>query len=1474
MSRLSDAHKIGRGVFLLMLLAACGRSSGCGGCDTEGTPFPNKDRVHSAIQVRLTDNGVGFLEDNLEPLLSQALPEGGLNICLPGQGGDIIGLVQWGFCQEQCADGSQGCQINIGIGNIDLALVETSRVRATLTFSELAAAIDIFANPIVDCRLSINGAGFPVTVDLNLSTPEPSRDLTFAVENPVYQLSDLDIRLMGDGGGLSFLCDLIDGVINFPLIGDLLLGAIQGFVDGALPGLIGGFVDDFTCRTCEGPADCPAEGGAVCDGGRCVANGRCLPAPLGIQGVLDTGALLSSFAPGLEAQIQYLLTPGSYVDVENEGLSLGIIGGATAELNRCVPPQPQPPSDVEPPRAVALSTNLDPGGLPYEVGIGVSELFTRHLMWSVYSSGTLCLAINGETIPQLSMISLLLPDLDRLTHGNKILAITLSPQDVPSVTFGSNTVVPDPDDEGQYTLQDPLATIRMNGVWLDFHTFTEDRWVRIFSLSTDLVIPLGLAFTPENALIPVLGDLGMALQNMQAHNGEVMRDDPGRIAALLPALIGPLLPSLLDGLSGGFALPDIIGYRLDLQDHSILGIENNQFLGIFANLERADAQGMPEGMAVEGTVDTEVEVAEVHVPPTEAFEPDALDAWRRPYVRLKNRAFDARRPADGEAATYEYQWRVNGGSWSLFTPATEMVVRNPQFLLQGKFDIEVRARRADDYHTLDATPATVQVVIDSRPPTLEVVESGTLAEVTVADLVSARESLQVEYRYGDGAWSLLAPETAFVNLPTAENGDLTVRATDEGGNVSTATLAAKTSGLIGRASHDERTNPEAAAGGCGSCGGCVVPGRSTPGPAGFLALLPLTLGLGLRRRGRNGRLGLILIAAAALFVVGCDDSTSKKIKGNVGDAGVTRPDTGIDPDDGIIPIGDCDDDADCGNGRVCRLVAGVNRCVQETCGEDPAVCAEVQCPGDRKAICAETGLCECEQPCPEGCGDGEYCCRATYACAPLPVACVDLTCEPGFEPMVFVEGMVNQDTCMLENADCQCIEKAPLDRRSVGRFSDMVVSAAGTFVSAYADTYGDLVVGRWDDVSQTIAWWWVDGVPAGAPVVGGPSGPRGGVELAGPDVGTYTSLAVGPNGELHVAYRDEEAQALKYAFGAPTTDGYTFTTLTLDTEGDAGRWTSISVDPRGVPGIAYRVARKRDADAWVSEVRYALAKNSTPDAEGDWLSPFTIARSVLDGGCGGLCGRGEACVASTNTCAQITQNCEGGCADGQACIAGVCEATLEIVGAGGTYPEGTGLFTSQTRDLTGFPVVAWYDRTFGQLWWSRFVDAGFTEPQQLAGYGIGVETREGDMGANVDVAVDAQGNSHLCYQDGNTDSLRYLAPELGLDEWVDDGIRENDGRPWALHVVGEDCNVRVDPAGNPLIVYQDATNQDVVLARRSAEGAWSRTTLRGDEFEYRGAYGFYTRARIFDATLWVSSYWWNNQDPARPDGVDVIRRDL
>ena len=1474
-SRLGAWEKIGRGVALLMTLAACGRSSGCSGCSADGPPFPDKDRIQSAIQVRLTDNGVGFLEQNLEPLLAQAIP-GGLNVCLPGQGGDVLGLIQYGFCQDQCPDGNQGCPINIAIGGVDLQLVNPATVRATVTFSDLHADINVFANPVVDCNLTIDGPGFPVAVDLNLSTPEPTRDLTFAVANPQYVLSDLDIHLQGNAGFLSPLCDLLDGAINFPVIGDFLLQTLQGFLDGQLPGLINGFLEGFTCMTCQANADCPIEGGATCDGGQCMLNGTCLPAPLGVHGMLDLGALLSSFSPGLAAQLQYLITPGSYVAVENDGLSLGVIGGARSDKARCVPPKPQPPVDVEPPRAVALESNVDPAGRPYEVGIGISDLFVEHGMWAFFNSGALCLGITNDKISQLNTrtLGVLLHDLNRLTRGSEALAITLSPQEVPIATFGGNVTAPDPENPGQYLLQDPLLTIQIPDLWLDFHAFIDDRWVRIFSLNADVEVPLGIAFDPDNGIIPVLGDLSQAIRNVEVDNADIMRDNPQALANLLPVLLGPLLPQLAGGLSNPISLPDVMGYKLDLQDHSIEGIENNTFLGIFANLERAPADGAPN--MIRYGLDTTVRVLETHAPAEDELAADSPDFWKRAWVRLAVGGVDGSADEGG----LEYQWRVDEGTWSLFTPATEMVVRSPMFALQGKHKVEVRARRISDYHSLDLSPAEVEVNIDSLAPELTLTPvpaaSGGQVKVDVSDIVSDREGLTVTWRMGDAdAWQTLAADETLVPAPDA--ADLHVRAVDEAGNVNEQTIASTTQPLIGRSSHDVRTGA-AAAGGCGNCGGCVVPGRSTsPGPGALLALLPLGAALRLRRRGQTSRLMAAVVILVAAFLGACGDNT--RTKKGTGDAGVTadgggsledafvRADTGTTP-----PPGECTVDADCPNGKVCREVASVNTCIALTCENEPSTCESLKCESGRPAICAATGLCECEQPCPDGCPDGQYCCRAEYKCTPLPEACKDMACDPGFEAMVVSEGHANEETCMVDDVQCSCVEKHPLDPGSIGRYSDFALFNGTAYFSAYADSYGDLVVGKFDAGTQQFTWWWVDGVPADGEIVGGPSGPRGGIQAAGDNVGTDTSIAIGPNGQLHVAYRDVTHQSLKYALGRPNGDHFDWTIQTLDAEGDAGRYTSISVDARGVPGIAYRIARHQDGVQWVSLVRYLLAKNDAPGAAADWLPPFTVAQSVLDGACGGLCADGEVCITETQTCAATGNGCPAACADTEACVNGACVAVSAIDPPPMTYPEGTGLFTAQIRDMAGNPVVTWYDRTFGQLWWAKFGDAGFNAPEQLAGYGI--PEREGDMGSNVDLTLDGQGNFHFCYQDGGTDSVRYLAPELGRDEWVDDGTRTDDGRQWAVHVVGEDCNIRIDAAGNPVLIYQDSTSQDIVLSRRTAEGEWTRTVIRGNEFEYRGAFGFYTRARVDGAHLWISDYWWNNQDPSHPDGIEVMLEDL
>ena len=216
-------------------LLGCGQGGGCGGlAPSDG--FAEKDKIEIAGQLRVTESGLEFFEQNLEPILESALPEGGLDICIPGQGGDIIGIVEWGICAEEtCPDGQLGCALNIAIGNVDLAVVEPSSVEARIEFSDLSVQIPISADPIASCSVTVDGQGFELTLPIELSAPDPNRYLNIELAGqPIYQLSDLNIRLRSNGGALSFICDAIDGVINLPLIGDLIYDALQGLLDGVL----------------------------------------------------------------------------------------------------------------------------------------------------------------------------------------------------------------------------------------------------------------------------------------------------------------------------------------------------------------------------------------------------------------------------------------------------------------------------------------------------------------------------------------------------------------------------------------------------------------------------------------------------------------------------------------------------------------------------------------------------------------------------------------------------------------------------------------------------------------------------------------------------------------------------------------------------------------------------------------------------------------------------------------------------------------------------------------------------------------------------------------------------------------------------------------------------------------------------------------------------------------------------------------
>ena len=93
--------------------------------------------------------------------------------------------------------------------------------------------------------------------------------------------------------------------------------------------------------------------------------------------------------------------------------------GAVAEKNRCVPRRPQPDPRFEPPRAESLRGNLDPLGRSYEVGIGVTQTILDHFFWAFFTSGSLCLAINSDSIDGLdaNIIGALMPGLRPLLEG-------------------------------------------------------------------------------------------------------------------------------------------------------------------------------------------------------------------------------------------------------------------------------------------------------------------------------------------------------------------------------------------------------------------------------------------------------------------------------------------------------------------------------------------------------------------------------------------------------------------------------------------------------------------------------------------------------------------------------------------------------------------------------------------------------------------------------------------------------------------------------------------------------------------------------------------------------------------------------------------------------------------------------------------------------------------------------------------------
>ena len=382
-----------------------------------------------------------------------------------------------------------------------------------------------------------------------------------------------------------------------------------------------------------------------------------------------------------------------------------------------------------------------------------------------------------------------------------------------------------------------------------------------------------------------------------------------------------------------------------------------------------------------------------------------------------------------------------------------------------------------------------------------------------------------------------------------------------------------------------------------------------------------------------------------------------------------------------------------------------------------------------------------------------------------------------------------------------------------GKWTSIAGDDQRVLVATYDVQNGDLVVADATNASK-LKYTVVDGIPEGVTPTYDPSTYRGGVADPGPDVGAWTSIALG-NHSARVAYQDRDALALKYAY--EDGDHHWHSYVVDDGSGHAaGEYANLVIDGDGKPAIAYLVIGVDDGMGHrVTNLQLARAGKTAPSAESDWTIT-TIASAP--GTCAGLCNGGDVCVPGTpQTCATPDSSCTGGCGSAQACVAGACVTPI-VDPMIDDVPTGTGMWVSLVVMSDGRLGATYYDQTRRALIFSIESAKGsnqFTE-NILDGNVV-----DADRGMWCSAVVANDDTVHIAYQDALGDQLMYTTwnGQAGTPEVVDDGERPGD----RTHPVGAGNAIYL-VNGTPAIAYQDGMTADVYVATRGA-GTWSTTPL-------------------------------------------------
>jgi len=831
-------------VFALLFVIAAGCSGGgcTSGCSCAGvTPlaagFPVESRIENVASVRLTDSGLGFIEQNLGALAGIALGDGGngtLTFEVPQLSqGIVIGDI------TVCPDGAKPnanppeCIAEIDLANANLQ-VSTANPHNIVITGPLPVRIQ---------KLPVNVdyiIGGDENFDIVLNQPGSCPGDNKPFKNIGIDEVNVSIEIDGDQSHARFgysrvrigtinihESDITDGIeyCSPGLAGtiiDALDGLLIGTLENQLVGALSGQLEDSLCQQANPDLNPPCPTGTVNVDGVCRygpnSGDECASIILGLDGNIDLGGLLASFSPGTKGAFDFLFAAGGdslrddgsghhWGDLNpvNQGVSLGFYGGTEpTPVSNCVTPV-----DMPRPEGIPIPDELTQNSIPMwpmdlegpHFGFALSERFLNYMLTQLYNSGALCLGITadalGNAVPlstSLIGVGLGAPsmnELGRLKQGSEV-AIVLRPGAPPNVEIGNGTDI----------ATDPLLRIKMNQVAFDFYVWSLDRFVRAFTATLDLDVPMNLMVSADG-LTPVIEELGVS--NATVTNSQLLREDPDKIAAALQDLLGSLVGSAL-----GDALPPInvndqlagLGLTLNIpptvDGQGSPGLrkltkDQDDFLGIFATLGLA-----PQTMMMTGEVHTPPQLADTTAELTGLeVDPDGLrlETWtpdNGPKARLLLGA-----DLDDGTQQLEWQWKLDRGPWHTFSRDRWLDIEDPWLRSQGKHTVYVRSRVVGQPYSLDPTPAEVTVLIDDAPPRVRLIQDRDgLVHVEAHDAVSDVHQIMVRVRWGNyeggdlvwTEWSEWMPSDELAALQP-EASELEVEAMDEDGRVGYAQSA-------------------------------------------------------------------------------------------------------------------------------------------------------------------------------------------------------------------------------------------------------------------------------------------------------------------------------------------------------------------------------------------------------------------------------------------------------------------------------------------------------------------------------------------------------------------------------------------------------------------------------------------------------------------------------------------------------------